>query len=99
MMVECIEFYKTANTYYVLGSVRDSCSLVMRRGFAANFKNYEIKSVTAVSDDEHEIYYWYKYISDGIYRKTYECLPEAIGLESLKVIKIAYVELYLKYNK
>lgn len=82
------------------GFMRDSYSLVMRHGFVAKFENYEIKNITAVSDNEYELYYWYKHMElMGFTEKAYEWLSEAIELETLKAMKLTLAELYFKYNK
>ena len=100
MMARCIEFDQNTDAYYILGFMRDNYSLVMRHGFVAKFENYEIKNITAVSDNEYELYYWYKHMElMGFTEKAYEWLPEAIELETLKAMKLTLAELYFKYNK
>ena len=99
MMLDHIEFDKATNTYYVLGFMRDA-NRVYDYGFVAEFKDNQIKNITAISDDDRDFYRSYKHLEImGFSEKAYEWSYMDCELDKLKSMNHTLANLYKHYNK
>ena len=99
MMLDHIEFDKATNTYYVLGFMRDA-NRVYDYEFVAEFKDNQIKNITAISDDDRDFYRSYKHLEImGFSEKAYEWSYMDCELDKLKYMNHTLANLYKHYNK
>ena len=100
MMLDCIEFDKATNSYYVLGWMRDvNCD--SGYGFVAKFEEQQIKNIVAISEDEFDFYRSYKNLElNGFTEKAYEWLLYIdCELDKLKKSNYTLAQLYMQYSE
>lgn len=102
MVLDCIEFDKNTNTYYVLGFNRDK-DFINVYDFVAKLEDYQIKDITPVPDDEFRFYRSYKSLErTGFTEKKYKWSYLSYidyKLNDLKSMNLTLANLYEKYNK
>ncbi|MBO7179369.1 MAG: hypothetical protein J6V78_03410 [Clostridia bacterium] len=102
MMLNYIEFDKTADTYYVSGIIHNT-NENSRCYFVAELKDLQIQNITAVPEEEYDIYNVYKDLElMGFTEKKYEwCISYRYDykLEEFKNMNLSLSKLYKIYNK
>ena len=102
MMLNYIEFDKNTDTYYVSGIIHntDENSVCY---FVAELKDLQIQNITAISEEEYDIYNGYKGLElMGFTEKKYEWCSISYyydyKLEEFKNMNLSLAKLFLSYN-